>query len=259
MILNEIINKLEKKFPVENKEDWDNVGLLIGRKNKEIKKIQVSLDITKNVIENAINENVDLIISHHPLIFNSLKKINDNSLLGEKILKLIENKIAVYSMHTNLDSTKFGLNDLLGEKLNFFEGKVIDKINGSSENGIGRIYKLSEKKKAFEFVEILKKKLSLKRITVSGFNFNQVEIEKIAIVNGSGSSYWRKAKNMGADLLITGDLKYHEALDSKEEGMLIVDIGHYESEIFFYELIKKVLENEVELIIYNDKPVLESI
>ncbi|WP_300356852.1 Nif3-like dinuclear metal center hexameric protein, partial [Fusobacterium sp.] len=98
MKLSEIISRLEAKFPKQNAESWDNVGLLVGNKNNDIKKIQISLDVTSKVIDEAIKNKVDLIISHHPLIFSAIKEINTDSLIGEKILKLIENKISVYSL-----------------------------------------------------------------------------------------------------------------------------------------------------------------
>ena len=330
MKLSEIINPLEKVFPKSNMEEWDNVGLMIGDRDMEIKKIQISLDVTMNVIDNAIKNNVDLIISHHPFIFNPIKNINTDSLLGRKILKLIENKIAVYSLHTNLDSSKKGLNDFVGGILGLKNGKIIDPVkenyykavfttydiekaenelkkeginfdinsdkkfilvlkkdklynvieklktkslvnddiniikleNSYGDNGIGRIYSLEERTELSRIIEEVKERFEIKSVVVSGNNIEEAIIKKIAIVNGAGSSYWKKAKRMGADLLITGDLKYHEALDAKEEGMYIMDIGHYESERFFYNVIlnelKSVVKNgSLEISVYNDEPVLK--
>ena len=332
MKLSEIINKLEEKFPRQNAESWDNVGLLIGNRENEIKKIQISLDVTMRVIENAVENNVDLIISHHPFIFSPVKDINNDSVIGRKILKLIENKIAVYSLHTNLDSTMLGLNDLAGEKLGFVSGKIIDPVkenfyrgefysdnrekaeeelqkenisfktefhreetkfifvhkkekvysvleklnrksliqgeyfifeleNKYTESGIGRVYSLDKKENLLDVIKDIKEKLNLENAVISGYDIEKAVIKKIAVVNGAGSSYWKKAKRMGADLLITGDLKYHEALDAKEEGMYILDVGHYESEHFFNILIEKILAelSGVEYFIYNDEPVLKRI
>lgn len=331
MRLSEIINRLENKFPKYNAESWDNVGLMVGNRESEIKKIQISLDVTMKAIDNAIENGVDLIISHHPFIFSPLKDINSDSLMGRKILKLIENKISVYSLHTNLDSSIEGLNDLVGEKLELGEGKIIDpvkenfyrgefypadseaeikiteelekekisfkientgaekrfvlvlkkeklysvieKLNRKSlitqdciyelenkyiTNGIGRVHTLSEKQKLTDVIESVKSKLELETVTVSGYHIEDAVIKKIAIVNGAGSSYWKKAKRMGAELLITGDLKYHEALDAKEEGMYILDVGHYESEHFFHLIIEKILKDEtgIEYFVFNDEPVL---
>lgn len=260
MILNEIIKVLEKKFPVTNKEEWDNVGLMIGRRQNEIKKIQLSLDVTMETIDNAIKNGVDLIISHHPMIFSGVKKINSDTIIGEKIIKAIENNIAVYSLHTNLDSTKDGLNDYVGKKLNLIDGKIIDEIN-ENESGIGRVYSLDEKIKFSDFLERIKENFLTNNLRVAGKNLDELLIKKVAIVNGAGSSYWRKAKKMGADLLITGDVKYHEALDAMEEGFCIVDIGHYESEHFFGDIIKKELEEfeGIEIIEFNDVPVFNKI
>ena len=103
MKLKDIINCLESKFPRTAAESWDNVGLMVGSRGSEIKKIQISLDATMKVVDNAVEQGADLIITHHPLIFSPVKNINSDTLLGRKLLKLIENKIAVYSLHTNLD------------------------------------------------------------------------------------------------------------------------------------------------------------
>ena len=260
MKLDTIISILEKKFPRSYAEEWDNVGLLIGRKNLEVNKIQLSLDVSEEVIDKAIENNVNLIVSHHPIIFKDIKRINSDSVLGRKILKLIENKIAVYSMHTNLDSAVDGLNELVGEKLGLMFGEIIDKeIRNGVEYGIGRIYSLEKKIEIDYFIEHLKSSLNLTKIIVAGKR--KKIIEKIAIVNGSGSEYWKKARVLGADILVTGDLKYHDALDAKENGMIIVDIGHYESESFFYELIIKEMKKiqNIEILIFNDKPVFDII
>ena len=109
----DIINILEKKFPKINAEEWDNVGLLIGDYNKEVKKIQFSLDATLESIENAISKKVDMIITHHPIIFKAIKDITEQNILGKKIRDLIKNDINVYAIHTNLDSSIDGLNDYI--------------------------------------------------------------------------------------------------------------------------------------------------
>ena len=178
MILNEIIKVLEKKFPVTNKEEWDNVGLMIGRRQNEIKKIQLSLDVTMETIDNAIKNGVDLIISHHPMIFSGVKKINSDTIIGEKIIKAIENNIAVYSLHTNLDSTKDGLNDYVGKKLNLIDGKIIDEIN-ENESGIGRVYSLSEKIKFSDFLEKIKENFLTNNLRVAGKNLDELLIKKL--------------------------------------------------------------------------------
>ncbi len=262
MKLSKIINYLEEKFPIKLSEEWDNVGLLIGRRDKKISKVLLSLDITENVIDKAIEDKVDLIITHHPMIFKPMKAITADTVLGRKVLKLIENQIAVYTLHTNLDSGIGGLNDFLGEELlGLKKGKILDSLEYNGEEyGIGRVYKLLIPQNIFEFSSEIKEKLHLKDVVLTPYSDDMV-LKKIAIVTGSGSSYWRKAKKMGADILITGDIKYHEAVDAKEENFVLMDIGHFESEWIFVKLLTKLLENEfsLDIIYFNDGPIFKRI
>jgi len=229
MITRDIINILEKKFPKINAEEWDNVGLLVGDYDKEVKKIQFSIDASLEVIENAIKEKVDMIITHHPFIFKAIKSINEQDILSKKIRALIRNDINIYSIHTNLDSSVSGLNDYVLEKLGYTNYKFLD-YDEEKNCGIGRIFKLDENKK----------------------------IKKVALINGSAMSYWRKAKKEKIDLFITGDVGYHDALDARESGLAVIDFGHYESEHFFHEvLIKELKEINLEFLVYNPEPVFK--
>ena len=117
MKLTELIDKLNKKFPENICESWDNVGLLLGNKDKDVKKVLIALEVNSKAIDKAIQERVDVIISHHPLIFKSLKKITKDDMIGSRIIRLLKNDIAVYAMHTNLDSATGGLNDYVFELL----------------------------------------------------------------------------------------------------------------------------------------------
>jgi dinuclear metal center protein, YbgI/SA1388 family len=253
MIIKEIIDTLEKVFPLSNGEPWDNIGLLIGDYNAQIDKVQVSLDITENVIDYAIQNEVKFIISHHPMIFSHIKQINNRNLLGRKILKLIENKIAVYSMHTNLDSSPLGLNEYILNLLGVEEFKVLDENPNDEEVGIGRYFVLKNKISLREYADILKSKLELESIRIIT-NSLDTKIGRIAIVNGSGMEYWKRALELGIDLFITGDVKYHDGLDALERKLNIIDIGHYNSEKNFGNILKKYLEKiNLDVIIYNDR------
>ena len=148
----DIINILEKKFPKINAEEWDNVGLLIGDYDKEVKKIQFSLDATLESIENAISEKVDMLITHHPIIFKAIKDITEQNILGKKIRDLIKNDINVYAIHTNLDSSIDGLNDYILKKLGILEYKILD-FDEEKNCGIGRLFKLNEEKNLKDFIE----------------------------------------------------------------------------------------------------------
>ncbi|MEE0139999.1 Nif3-like dinuclear metal center hexameric protein [Fusobacterium ulcerans] len=258
MITKDIINFLEEKYPRSNAEEWDNVGLLVGNNKKDVKKIQLSIDATEKAVDYAAQNNVDMIVTHHPLIFKPLKSIVMSELSGRKIIKLIENGLNLYSIHTNLDSSKDGLNDYILELLEVKKYKIID-INANDETaGIGRIYTLEEKITILEYADFIKTKMKIKNVRVIS-NDLKSKVKKIALINGSGMSYWRKVKSLGADLFITGDIGYHDALDAKESGLHLIDIGHFESENCFSELLKKNLEEiGLEVLIFNDGPVFEN-
>ena len=258
MITKDIINFLEEKYPRSNAEEWDNVGLLVGNNKKDVKKIQLSIDATEKAVDYAAQNNVDMIVTHHPLIFKPLKSIVMSELSGRKIIKLIENGLNLYSIHTNLDSSKDGLNDYILELLEVKKYKILD-INANDETaGIGRMYTLEEKITILEYADFIKTKMEIKNVRVTS-NDLKSEVKKIALINGSGMSYWRKVKSLGADLFITGDISYHDALDAKESGLHLIDIGHFESENCFSELLKKNLEEiGLEVLIFNDGPVFEN-
>ena len=253
----DIIGNLEKKYPKANAESWDNVGLIVGKLNQEVRKVQLSLDATDKAIENAIKNSADLIITHHPMIFKPVKTITTMDNLGRKIIKLIENNKSLYAMHTNLDSSKNGLNDYILNLLGVENSKVIDVNEFDSEVGIGRLYTLSKEMSIDEYATFVKNSLKIKNIRIISENREKI-IKKIALINGSGMSYWRKVKSLGADLFITGDIGYHDALDAKEAGINVFDIGHFESENCFVELLRKDIEGMgIEVITFNDGPVFE--
>lgn len=258
MIVKDIIKIFEAKYPRANAEDWDNVGLLVGNAKNEVLKIQISIDATEKAIDHAIQNGVDLIITHHPMIFKGIKSIDYSTVLGRKIIKLIQNGISLYAMHTNLDSSKEGLNEYVATLLGATDAKIVDENPNDEEVGIGRFFTLHDKVSIERYADFVKKTLKIGHVRLICED-RKKEIRKIAVVNGSGMSYWRKVKSMGADLLITGDIGYHEALDAKESNLNLIDIGHFESEICFTRLLKKELEDlKIEVIIYNDGPVFIS-
>lgn len=244
-----IINLIETIAPKKLAENWDNVGLLVGSGSQEIKKIMVCLDVTDWVVEEAIEKKVDLIVAHHPIIFSGLKKVNTDSVLGRKIIKLIQNNISVYCAHTNYDITQNGLNDLLAQTLGFHEFAVIEVLQNDQGLGLGRLVKLKEKVTALEIVELVKSKLQLEHIRFAGDK--NKKIKTIALLNGSGNKFASNAKYAGADLFITGDLQYHEILDSVEMNMCIIDAGHYGTEKIMMENIALYLEEQCRKLNYE--------
>ena len=251
--LTNFIQKFEERFHKILAESWDNVGLIIGHKNKNIEKILVCLDVTENVVNKAIFENVDLIVAHHPLIFSGQKTILGDNFLGSKILKLIENNISVYGAHTNVDSADGGLNDYVLEKMNF-SGKKLD-----FDLKPLRYFELNEYTAIEDVVTRIKENLKIDNVRLAR-SYRKNKIKKIAITTGSGDSFITEVMNNDVDLFITGDLKHHIALDTIESGMYLLDIDHYGSEKLVSDLFEKVIkeiDNNIEVINFNDKEIFE--
>ena len=251
--LTNFIQKFEKKFPKTLAESWDNVGLIIGRKNINLKKILVCLDITENVVDKAVLENVDLIIAHHPLIFSGQKTILEDNFLGRKILKLIGNNISVYGAHTNVDSADGGLNDYVLEKM-AFNGKKLD-----FELKPLRYFELDEYIDIEDIIYRIKENLKIDNVRLAR-SYRKNKIKKIAITTGAGDSFIPEVISNEVDLFITGDLKHHISLDSIESGIHLLDIDHYGSEKLVSDLFEKVIKEidpNIEVINFNDKEIFE--
>lgn len=234
----EVMKEIEAVAPKFLKEDYDNVGLMVGDKEMKVKKVLLALDCTNEVIKEAITLNVDLIITHHPLLFKKPKNIIKGDLIGEKVITLIKEDIALYSCHTNLDSAKGGINETIVQMLGFDSGKIIEPNNTENckECGIGRIVKLENEISFSNMVDIVKKKLCIKNMRIVRGCEN---VKTLAIINGSGQDFFYEAKKLGADCIITGDTTYHFASDFKEMGISIIDAGHFSTE---YLVFLKTLE-----------------
>lgn len=347
MYIKDIIKIFENQYPKSLAYNWDNVGLIVGNEMDSVSKILVTLEATQAVIDEAVENKVDLIITHHPFIFKGLKKINTSTTKGNDIYKLIENKISVYSAHTNFDIAYDGLNDEIAKRLDLNDVLVLDttyyeklykiavyapishqecirkvmkdmecgnvgnysdcsftidgvgrfkplnesnpyigmknevetvqevKIeticeesnlsvvinniikahpyeevaydiyeleNKGEKYGLGRIGQLKNSMKFKELAESVKKSLNIENLRVTG-NLED-DINKIAIVSGSGSEFINKANIMGADVLITGDVKYHDAQNALELGMKVIDAGHFGSENIFSDIVEQYLQNK---------------
>jgi len=227
LLVKEITNFLETKFPLSLACKWDNVGLQVGDYNREVKRVMVALDATIPVIAKAIERQVDLLITHHPLIFSPITAIDFSTTQGQKLQQLIQHEITLYAMHTNYDLAPRGMNDLLANALGLLEIKPL--INRDDLDGLGRLGNLEKALPFSNLVALIKaKKLSgdgdvIKTVEANGANL----IKKVAVIGGSGGKYFADAKAAGADVLVTGDVTYHLAIDAKEMGLSLIDIGHF--------------------------------
>ena len=237
--LKEITDYIEQLFPKEYAEDFDNVGLLVGRSDKEVTKVLLCLDANKNVVREAIDIGAQLVITHHPVIFNPIKSITDNSDEGEMLLCAIENGISIYSAHTNLDSAPMGLTD---EVCSLLSLSPVSNLEGV----LGRLCKVPKGTTAKSLCEKIKKEFGIKKL-FSTFSADR-EIKTVAVCNGSGSGdLCTIAKNLGADVYISGDLKHHEMCAFKiSDNIDFIEMRHFDSEIIVTKLLERKLTQKFE-------------
>lgn len=233
MKLERIIEFMECMAPVEAAMEYDNVGLLVGRGEKEITKILTALDCTMDVVREAKEKGCELIVCHHPVMFGGVKRITDETKEGEMLLCAIEQGIAIFACHTNLDFVKGGLNDYFLEKLGYRAFDTILENEGRVfETGDLTIGELCEKIKAVFNVPCLRIAGDIGRETSIG-----------AVCTGSGKSLANEACDK-ADVYITGDMGHHDILNVLDMGCAYIEISHYDSEKIAMELLKKKLEAE---------------
>ncbi|WP_069636497.1 Nif3-like dinuclear metal center hexameric protein [Campylobacter pinnipediorum] len=234
MKIKEIYDILNQIAPFESQEKWDNSGVLIGNMQSEFERIYLSLDLDSELIDEVLSNS--LIITHHPLIFRELKNISLDAYPSSIIAKMITKNITLISMHTNYD--KFVLNEYFTKDILGFD--IVKKDDFLIYCDVD--FKFSE------LVDFVKQKLDIKQIKTT---FVKQDIKNVAICTGSGMDLLSMVK---ADVFLTGDIKYHQALEAKENGINLIDINHYESERYFGASLMKYLQNiKIKVIITNSK------
>ena len=231
MLCRDIMKVIETTYPKHAALEWDNVGLLVGRTEKEVSKIYVALDATDEVIDAAIALEVDMLITHHPLLFSPLKKITDEHFIGNRVVKLLQHDISYYAMHTNYDV--LGMAELSGTILGLNQMEVLEVTDSVNGEGIGRVGLLSEEITLQECCELVKDKFQLENVKVFG-DVNKM-VRRVAISPGSGKGMADIALDKLADVLVTGDIAHHEGIDAVAQGIAIIDAGHYGLEHIFVE------------------------
>lgn len=251
MKCSEVIKVLEGLSPQEYACEWDNVGLLCGSADKEVTSIYIALDATDEVIKEAAAVGADMLLTHHPLIFNGLKRVTADDFTGRRIMSLIQSDMAYYAMHTNFDVCVMA--DLAAIRLGLVNTTVLEEtgIRGGKPCGIGVVGEVltntdaagevPERGNAVEerlsgislavCAEEVKKRFDIEYVKVFG-NPNTM-VRRIALCPGSGSSVIGKAIALGADVLITGDIDHHDGIDAVANGLCVIDAGHYGLEHIF--------------------------
>ncbi|MEZ3502559.1 MAG: Nif3-like dinuclear metal center hexameric protein [Lachnospiraceae bacterium] len=236
MKCSEICTLLEREYSPEYACDWDNVGLLAGRRDKEVRTILLALDATDETVRMAVEQKADMLITHHPMIFSAMKRVTDEDMNGRRLLALIQNDISYYAMHTNYDAR--GMADLAARLINLQECTVLEEVKDGE--GIGRVGVLPERMTLAECARLVKKAYDIPNVKI--FGAPETVVYSAAICPGAGKSTMKEALKFGCDVYITGDIDHHTGIDAVDQGLCIIDAGHYGIEHIFMDDVKDYLE-----------------
>ena len=252
MTCQEMITILQKQAPEHYACDWDNVGLLVGDSQKKVHKIYIALDATEETIEEAIALEADMLLTHHPMIFKGLKKVNTEDFTGKRVMSLIRADIAYYAMHTNFDVK--GMAELAADYMQLRECQVLEATCEDEQGvqGIGRVGVLPEEMTVTSCARLVKQAFHVEQVKV--FGGLEKKITKAAICPGSGKSVIGEALKSGAQVLITGDIDHHEGIDAAAQGLAVIDAGHYGIEKIFIPYMKKYLEEHTTGLVLLEQP-----
>ena len=242
MKIKEVYDFLDFIAPFNTAAEWDNCGLSVGSLENDFTKILVALDVTEGLIDEAVRVGAELVITHHPLIFTPVLKIESESLL----YKAVKSGVTFISSHTCLDKATGGVNDCLARKVG------IKNVKSSEVDEFLKIGEI-EPCSASEFAERIKNALGGK----VAFTDNGKTIKTVAFCSGGGGDLINAAAEAGADALLTGEAKHHEYLEANRLGVALFDAGHYETEKVVCEFLRKSLDiqfDDAEVLIYDEKP-----
>ena len=247
MIIQHVCQFLESFAPLKLAEEWDNVGLIAGDRQANVSNVMTCLTITAETADEAIAQNANLIVSHHPLPFRPIKKLTTDNIPSELLWKLAKAGVSVYSPHTAFDSAAEGINHSLAAKLGIGDVKPLaistDQPEGTEPMlGSGRYGRLAKPTSLNEFLGRVKTEFALPRLSYVGGVDR--EVAKIAFACGSGGSFLDKAVRVGCDAMVTGEATFHTCLDAKAKGVALILLGHYSSERFAVEQLADRLQRE---------------
>ena len=242
MICKEVMRKLEERWNPSYALEWDNVGLLVGREEKEIKKIFTALDATEETIAQALEFGADLLITHHPMIFSPVKKVTSADFIGRRLITMIQADLCYYAMHTNFDVK--GMAQLNQECLGLTDCEVLEET--APGEGIGRVGVLEGTMYLKQFAEKVRNDFEIPDVRMYGDP--AAIIHRVAVSSGSGKSMICGAIEKGADVIVTGDVDYHSAIDAVAQGIAVIDAGHYGIEhIFIGQMAEELKERFPEM------------
>ena len=238
--LSDFLNQLA---PLSLSEDWDNTGLLVGNHDQPVTKLMTCLTVTEDVVCEAVQEGVDLIVSHHPMLFRATKKVTAATAEGRMLLKLITNGIAVYSPHTAFDSCRMGINQRLAEALRLSKIQCLRSSDLAEHPGSGRWGDLAPGVALSDFLKQVKQVVSADYLEFCG-NLESV-VSRVAVACGSAAEFLEDAIGQGCDTFVTGEARFHSALEAQAAGVNLILVGHYESERPAVEWLASEIESQV--------------
>ena len=243
MTVKEIMNCITEIAPLQWQEDYDNAGLQVGDLNAEVHKALIALDVTEELVDEAVAKQCDLIVSHHPLIFRGLKHLTPQTYIERVVMKAIKHDIAIVSMHTNLDNSYLGVSRVLADKLGLINLHLLQPSEADPELcGAGMIGELATPLDESDFLNLVATTIGSPCLRHSALTGKK--IQKVALCGGSGTPFMPDALRQKADAYLTADIKYHDFF-TPEGNILLVDGGHFETEQFTKELIKVLIKKKI--------------
>ena len=241
MKVRDIVAAIEAEVPLCWQESYDNAGLAVGNPEAEVERLLVALDITEEVVDEAIEVGAQMIVAHHPIIFRPIKRLAWANRQQRAIAKAIAGGVALYSAHTNLDSAPAeGISHKLAEMLGLREVALLE-TSPHEGVGIGVVAEVAEPMKPEQMLAQIKNTLGVEALRHSPIRCEWVK--RVAICSGSGGSLIEAAESAGADLYLSADFKYHDFVDA--DRMILVDAGHFETEICAIDILFDILSKKL--------------
>lgn len=247
MKVKDIASVIENFAPKSLQESYDNAGLQVGNPGMEVSAILLCLDVNEDILKEAIERECNLVVSHHPLIFKGLKSLTGADYTQRLVIDALKQNVAVYSAHTNLDSVWNGVSHEIARRLKIKDIEVLEPNLSNPRAGLGVVGNIDPLPK-IEFLRKVKDTFKVKALRYSAQTPSLV-VRRVAVCGGAGASLIGAAIREKADILVTGDVKYHDFTSFASE-IIIADIGHYESELCSREILSRVIREK-----YPDTPV----
>ncbi|MBR5196696.1 MAG: Nif3-like dinuclear metal center hexameric protein [Alistipes sp.] len=244
MKIRDIAAAIEEFAPLSLQADYDNSGLIVGRLDDEVHSALLAVDVTEEVIDEAEREGCDIIITHHPIIFAPIKRLNSANYVERCVERAIRSGIALYACHTNLDSTPNGMSWQVGSMIGLDAMSVLEPRKGDHNAGYGVVGVLPRPENIMALLNRVKSIFNVGAIRYSDLPSEDMMVRRVAVCTGAGRSNIIDALAAGADLYITADLRYNDFMMG-ENRMVLADIGHFESEFCAIRILNDIISKKM--------------